>query len=146
MDPLNWPDFQPSVDFALDQDRGRVRHGDVALAKAGHRDHQGHRARRRSGTVSDVVAPSWTREGLPRRLDGVRKSVVATGGGDVNAGDFCNKPTFDTLTQESIRLLGPYSNCYHDGRIDPRHRININVKGILPLEADFSELGPRRVA
>jgi hypothetical protein len=62
--------------------------------------------------------------------------------GDVNAADFCNKPVFDTLTQESVRLLGPYSNCWHaDPQIDPRHRIQVVVKGKLPLENDFSEWG-----
>ena len=71
------------------------------------------------------------------------KSVVATGGGDVNAADFCDKPNIeDTLTAESVKLLGPYSNCWHNyPPIDPRHRINIIVKGTLPLEADFSNYG-----
>ena len=65
---------------------------------------------------------------------------AVTGGGVVNAGDFCNKPGIDTLTQESVKLLGPYSNCWHDP-MDPRHRINILVTGTLPLEADFSNWG-----
>ena len=71
------------------------------------------------------------------------KSVVATGGGDVNAADFCDKPDIeDTFTAESVKLLGPYSNCWHNyPPIDPRHRINIIVKGTLPLEADFSNYG-----
>ena len=64
------------------------------------------------------------------------------GGGDVYAGDFCEKPKLETLTSDSIKLLGPYSNCWHtDPPVDPRHRLQITVKGNLPLEADFSIWG-----
>ncbi len=51
------------------------------------------------------------------------------GGGDVNAGDFCNKPK-STRSPGSIRLLGPYSNCWHDP-LDPRHDQD-PVKGNCP--------------
>ena len=39
---------------------------------------------------------------------------TVVGGGDVNAGDFCNYRTLDTLTADFLRLSGPFSNCYHD--------------------------------
>ena len=71
---------------------------------------------------------------------------TVVGGGDVNAADFCNKPVFDTLTQESVRLLGPYSNCWHaDPQIDPRHRIQVDVKGNASARERLQRVGPRRV-
>jgi hypothetical protein len=133
VDPLNWPDFAPAVDPISVQTvpgTGCVKatwisdKPGLAIIKA----------------IVHVGADAVTKDFLVGWM--TIKSVVATGGGDVNAGDFCDRPTFDSLTQESVKLLGPYSNCWHaDPWVDPRHRINIIVKGTLPLEADFSNWG-----
>jgi hypothetical protein len=59
---------------------------------------------------------------------------TVTGGGDVDAADFCEQ------MQESadrVSLDGPYPVC--DPKIDPRHRVKVVVKGSIPLLANFSE-------
>jgi len=137
MDPRNWPDFEPIVD-TFSVKTGPTAGGcaqatwlsdkpGLAIIKAIVHDASG--------------APLYTKDFLVGWM--AFKSVVAKGGGDVFAADFCDKPDVkDTLTAESIKLLGPYSNCWHNyPPIDPRHRINIIVKGTLPLEADFSNYG-----
>jgi hypothetical protein len=61
---------------------------------------------------------------------------TVTGGGDVNAGDFCRQ-TLESA--DLINLYGPYSVC--DPKLDPRHRVKVVVKGNIPLLANFSEWG-----
>ena len=134
VDPLNWPDFAPAVDPLSVQTVA----GTGCVKGTWISDKPGLAAIK--AIVHDGDA-SYTKDFLVGWM--TIKPVVATGGGDVNAADFCNKANIeDTLTAESVKLLGPYSNCWHnDPPIDPRHRINILVKGTLPLEADFSNYG-----
>jgi len=61
---------------------------------------------------------------------------TVTGGGDVNAQDFCYAQLRDASV---ISLYGPYAVC--DPKLDPRHRVNVLVKGNIPLLANFSEWG-----
>ena len=134
VDPLNWPDFAPSVDSLSVQTVA----GTGCVKATWISDKPG------LATIKAIVHDGnsvYTKDFLVGWM--TIKSVTATGGGDVNAADFCDKPNIeDTLTAESVKLLGPYSNCWHNyPPIDPRHRINIIVKGTLPLEADFSNYG-----
>jgi hypothetical protein len=68
-------------------------------------------------------------------MDLLKPAVV--GGGDVNAGDLCQNIREAAI--DSILLLGPYSIC--DPTIDNRHRVQVLVKGHIPLLANFSEWG-----
>ncbi len=134
VDPLNWPDFAPSVDSLSVQTVA----GTGCVKATWISDKPG------LATIKAIVHDGnavYTKDFLVGWM--TIKSVVATGGGDVNAADFCDKQDLqDTFTAESVKLLGPYSNCWHNyPPIDPRHRINIIVKGTLPLEADFSNYG-----
>ena len=79
------------------------------------------------------------REAVPGGLDGTAEAGRRRRR-QVDAADFCNSRTLDTLSAEYLRLTGPFSNCYHDPQ-DPRHRIQVTVKGNLPLEADFQKWG-----
>jgi hypothetical protein len=134
VDPLNWPDFAPAVDPLSVQTVA----GTGCVKGTWISDKPGLAAIKAIVHVGDA---SYTKDFLVGWMQ--FKSVVAKGGGDVFAADFCDKPNMeDSLTAESIKLLGPYSNCWHNyPPIDPRHRINIIVKGTLPLEADFSNYG-----
>ncbi|MDQ1673066.1 MAG: hypothetical protein QOC98_1628, partial [Frankiaceae bacterium] len=131
VDPLNWPDFQPQVDVVTAKIVGGCAVGVWVSDKPG--------LAALKVIVHDPAGKNVFEKQFLVGWMTLNKPAV-TGGGDVNAGDFCNRLTIDTLTQESIKLLGPYSNCWHDP-IDPRHRINVLVTGNLPLEADFSNWG-----
>ena len=108
---------------------------DLDLAEGRRRIHQAHRARRRAR------ARAHLREAVHRRLDGAAQADRAAGGGDVNAGDFCESRSIETLTRRRSSCSGRIANCCTPTRVDPRHRMQIIVKGNLPLEADFSEWG-----
>jgi hypothetical protein len=131
-DPPNDPVFQPAQDFGSEQVSNNCAQAVWVSQKAG------------VAFIKLIVhvgtANIFEKQFVVGWMELMKPKVV--GGGDVNAADFCNKPVFDTLTQESVRLLGPYSNCWHaDPQLDPRHRIQVTVKGKLPLENDFSEWG-----
>ena len=59
---------------------------------------------------------------------------VVTGGGTVNAGDFCQ-----SVAEFRFDLINPYRVC--DPALDPRQLITATVKGTIPLLANFSEWG-----
>ncbi len=133
VDPLNWPDFAPAFDPASVTFSGHCVYADWISDKPG--------VAAIKVIVNDPAAEkptsTFTKDFLVGWMELLKPTAV--GGGDVFAADFCDKPSFNTLTTESIRLLGPYSNCWHaDPQVDPRSRIKITVKGNLPLEADFS--------
>jgi hypothetical protein len=63
---------------------------------------------------------------------------VVTGGGQVNAGDFCPFPVRGNI-QSLIRGYFPDPSLVCDPKIDNRHLITATVKGIIPLDANFDE-------
>ena len=133
VDPLNWPDFEPQVDV------GSVRILNGCAIGTWISDKPGLAAIKLI-VHNTAGANVYEKQFLVGWM--ILNKPVATGGGTVDAADFCTKDDISTFTADSIRLLGPYSNCYHaDPPVDPRHRINITVKGTLPLEADFSNYG-----
>ncbi len=128
-DPPNDPVFQPGLDMASTGRRQlRARHwisqkAGIAFIKLIVRNSAG--------------ADIFEKQFIVGWMELLKPTVV--GGGDVNAGDFCQSMD-NRITADFIGLYGPYSNCYHDPQ-DPRHRIQVTVKGNLPLENDFSEWG-----
>jgi hypothetical protein len=141
VDPLNWPDFAPAFDPASVTVSGHCVYADWISDKPGLAAIKVIVSDPKAETDLAVsTASTFTKDFLVGWMELLKPTAV--GGGDVFAADFCDQPKFDTLTQESISLLGPYSNCWHaDPPVDPRSRIKITVKGNLPLEADFSNYG-----
>jgi hypothetical protein len=67
-------------------------------------------------------------------MDLLKPTATIIGDDDVNAGDFCD-PKFDAASLVIAR--GGYRVC--DPTIDPRHRVQVIVKGHVPLKANFWE-------
>ena len=131
VDPLNWPDFAPAVDPFTVKVVGNCVIGTWISDKPGIAALQ--------VILHDAAGANiYEKQFLVGWMELLKPAVV--GGGNVDAADFCNARALETLSAEYLRLTGPFSNCYHDPQ-DPRHRIQVTVKGNLPLEADFQKWG-----
>ena len=131
VDPLNWPDFAPAVDPFTVKVVGNCVIGTWISDKPG--------IAALKVILHDAAGANiYEKQFLVGWMELLKPAVV--GGGNVDAADFCNARALETLSAEYLRLTGPFSNCYHDPQ-DPRHRIQVTVKGNLPLEADFQKWG-----
>jgi hypothetical protein len=130
VDPLNWPDFEPAADPLSVKIVGGCAIATWISDKPG--------VAFIKVIVHNADGPVYEKVFIVGWME-LMKPIVK-GGGDVYAGDFCQYATVDPVSVEAVRLTGPVSNCGHDPQ-DPRHRIQIIVKGKLPLEADFSRWG-----
>ena len=101
--------------------------------KPGIAAHQGHRARR--GRREHL------REAVPRRLDGTAQAGRPWAAATSMPADFCNDQGTRRRSRPSTSGCTGRSRTAPTTRGDPRHRIQITVKGNLPLEADFSKWG-----
>ena len=129
-DPPNDPVFQPGLDMASTRIDSNCASATWISQKAG------------VAFIKLIVRNSggtdiFEKQFIVGWMQLLKPTVV--GGGDVNAGDFCQNMD-NRITADFIGLYGPYSNCWHDPQ-DPRHRVQVTVKGYLPLENDFSEWG-----
>ena len=131
-DPPNDPDFQPALDFGSEVVRTTA-HRRLGLAE---------RPASHSSSSSCTTAPARRlRKAVRRGLDAAHEAERRRRRRRQRC-RFLQEAGLRHAHAESIRLLGPYSNCWHaDPQIDPRHRIQVIVKGNLPLETDFSEWG-----
>ena len=98
VDPLNWPDFDTSGGRRFGADPGRLRDRHLDLGQAGRSRPSSSSSTTRRAPTSTRSSSSWAGWSSER--------PPSTGGGDVDAADFCTKATSARSRADSIRLLG----------------------------------------